>query len=96
MTHFDLCGCVLFPGSSNVQAEFADRHAWQGCPSSHLILRRLFDQELVGNRVTKALEAALTDIGHTPCTNRYKYRCGHRKLVTNLLSLKRLSLRIEA
>lgn len=25
-THFDLCGCVLFPGSSNVQGEFAVKH----------------------------------------------------------------------
>jgi hypothetical protein len=26
-THFDLCGCVLFPGSSNVHAELAVRQA---------------------------------------------------------------------
>ncbi len=25
-THLDLCGCVLFPGSSNVHAEFDVRH----------------------------------------------------------------------
>lgn len=41
MTHFDLCGWVLFPGSSNVHAEFDVRHDWHGCPSSHLIRRRL-------------------------------------------------------
>lgn len=41
MTHFDLCGWVLFPGSSNVHGEFDVRHDWQGWPSSHLILRRL-------------------------------------------------------
>ena len=41
MTYFDLCGCVLFPGSSNVHAEFDVRHDWHGCPSSHLIRRRL-------------------------------------------------------
>jgi hypothetical protein len=38
---FDLWGCVRFPGSSKVHGEFAVKHAWQGCPSSHLIrLRR--------------------------------------------------------
>ena len=41
LTYFDLCGCVLFPGSSNVHAEYDVRHDWHGCPSSHLIRRRL-------------------------------------------------------
>lgn len=40
-TYFDLWGCVRFPGSSKVHGEFAVKQAWQGCPSSHLILLRL-------------------------------------------------------
>ena len=40
-TYFDLCGWVLFPGSSKVHAELDVRHDWHGWPSSHLILRRL-------------------------------------------------------
>ena len=40
-THFDLCGWVLFPGSSKVHAELELRHDWQGWPSSHLMRRRL-------------------------------------------------------
>ena len=65
MTYFDLCGCVLFPGSSNVHAEFDVRHDWHGCPSSHLIRRRLCSPA-PSARVRILRTSVLTDNGRTP------------------------------
>lgn len=45
-TYLDLCGWDLFPGSSNVHGEFEVRHDWQGWPSSHFILLRLWEGEI--------------------------------------------------
>jgi len=61
MTHFDLCGCVRLPGSSNVHDELDVRHDWHGCPSSHLILRRRHrSQALLSlNRLSFKIELVL-------------------------------------
>ena len=74
-TYFDLCGWVLFPGSSNVHAELDVKHDWHGCPSSHFILLRLGERrQRAVYKVVGSQKDGLTDNDRTLCTD-----CGVRE-----------------
>lgn len=92
-TYFDLWGCVRFPGSSKVHGEFAVRQAWQGCPSSHLILLRLHAGHSQHGGVRMCSEM-LTGSDHTPW-GRVSESRRWRAVLTHLLSLNLRSLRME-
>ena len=90
-THLDLCGCVLFPGSSKVHAEFEVRHDWQGCPSSHLIRLRL-ESCLSGDAGSLDLQDSPAPV--TSSVQAVLDRILAWQDLTCLLNLKRLSFRM--
>lgn len=92
-TYLDLCGWLRFPGSSKVQGDVADIHAWQGWPSSHFMRRRLdvFKSDWkTGMRVYMH-----TDSGRKPCIAS-SVRAVFTSERAHLLSLNRRSLSTDA